>query len=471
MLSDLRQKLDKKEISSVELTQSYLDRINEKNAELNAYVLVTDDFALEQAQAADQKIAAGSAAALTGIPYALKDVFCVAGVETTACSNILKGYVPPYTATSVQLLAGAVMLGKTNTDEFTCGASTETSCFGPTRNPADTSRVAGGSSGGSAAAVAADLAAFALGTDTGGSIRLPSSYCGIPGLRVTYGRVSRYGVISMASSLDTIGPMASSVADLAYLLRELAGPDSHDSTTPDVQVDDYYSTLGDSIKGLTVGIPEEYFAVDGFDSSMREHIEQAIKDIEKLGVKLKSVSLPHTKYAVPTYYLIVPSEVSSNMAKYDGIKYGYRAHDVDDLMSVYTKSRGSGFSDELKRRIMIGTYALSAGYYDAYYLKAMQVRTLIKQDFEKVFEDVDLIVAPTSPHTAVKMGANISDPIQMFLEDIFLIPASLAGIPALSVPCGKLEGLPVGLQIIGPQWSESSILRLGQVVEDLYSNK
>lgn len=470
MLQELRNQLDNKEVSSVELTTQYLDRIKQRNPELNAYVLVTEEYALEQAKAADDVIAKGESTPFTGIPYALKDVFCVEGIETTACSEMLKGYIPPYTASSVDRLAGGVLLGKTNTDEFTCGASTENSCFGPTRNPHDISRVAGGSSGGSAAVVAADMAAFALGTDTGGSIRFPAAFCGTVGLRPTYGRVPRYGVISMASSLDTIGPLTKSVADTAYVLKAIAGPDAFDSTAGSVPVEDYPAQLADSIAGLTIGVPEEYLAIDGMNPEMKAHIEAVIKHLEQLNVTIKPVSLPHTKYAVPTYYLIVPSEISSNMAKYDGIKYGFRAHDAEELLDIYEVSRGTGFGDELKRRIMIGTYALSAGYYDAYYKKAMQVRTLIREDFIKAFTEVDLLITPTAPHTAFTVGAK-NDPIQMYLEDIFLAPASLAGVPALSVPVGKLNNLPVGLHIIGPQWSESTILRFGQAVEGLYSNQ
>lgn len=470
MLQELRNQLDNKEISSVELTKQYLERIKAHNTELNAYVLITEDYALEQAKVADAAIAKGEATPFTGIPYALKDVFCVDGIETTACSEILKGYIPPYTASAVERLAGGVLLGKTNTDEFTCGASTENSCFGPTRNPHDPTRVAGGSSGGSAAAVAADMAAFALGTDTGGSIRFPAAFCGVVGLRPTYGRVPRYGAISMASSLDTIGPLTKTVADTAYVLKAIAGPDDFDSTAGKVPVEDYTAQLTDSVSNLTIGVPEEYFTIEGIKPEMKAHIEAVIKNLEQLNVTIKPISLPHTKYAVPTYYIVVPSEISSNMAKYDGIKYGFRAHDAEELLDIYEVSRGTGFGDELKRRIMIGTYALSAGYYDAYYKKAMQVRTLIREDFTKAFKDVDLIITPTAPHTAFTVGEK-SDPIQMYLEDIFLAPASLAGVPGLSVPVGKLNNLPVGLHIIGPQWSESTILQFGQAVEGLYSNQ
>ncbi len=469
MLHELRTQLDNKEVSSVELTQQYLQRIKERDEELNAYVLTTEGYALELAKQADAVIAEGEATTFTGIPYALKDVFCVEGIETTACSNILKGYVPPYTATSVERITGGVLLGKTNTDEFTMGASTETSAFGVTKNPYDTTRVAGGSSGGSAAAVAAELAPFAMGTDTGGSIRQPAAFCGVVGLRPTYGRVSRYGVVSMASSLDTIGPITATVHDMALVMKEISGQDDYDATTPDVPVENYVEKLDQPIDGMTIGIPKEYFEVEGLDVDMRKHIEGVIKEIEKLPVTIKEVSLPHTKYAIPTYYTIAPSEVSSNMSRYDGIKYGFRAHGVEDLMDIYKQSRAQGFGDEVKRRIMIGTHALSSGYYDAYYDKAMRVRTLIRQDFIDAYKEVDVLLAPVTPTTAFVVGEKANDPIQMYLEDVFLAPASLAGVPGLSVPCGKLNDLPVGIQIIGPQWSEGILLQLGQAIENIYN--
>lgn len=471
MLADLRRQLDQHQISAVELTHSYLQRIAQTNTELNAYVSVLNDYALEQAKTADDMITAGKAEALTGIPYTLKDVFCVAGIETTACSNILKGYLPPYTATTVQKLQGAVLLGKTNTDEFTMGASTENSAFGPTRNPHDHTRVAGGSSGGPAAAVAADLAAFALGTDTGGSVRQPAAFCGIAGLRVTYGRVSRYGVISMASSMDTIGPLAKTVEDLAIILEQIAGYDVFDGTTPNQPVDSYAKRLDEPMDRAVVGVPKEFFETGGLDPAMRNHIEAVIKMVEQSGVTLKAISLPHAPYAVPTYYVICPAEISSNLARYDGIKYGFRARDAEELFDVYAQSRGQGFGAEAKRRIMIGTYALSAGYYDAFYGKAMKVRTLIRQDFTAAFQDVDFIVAPATPSTAFVVGEKTTDPIQMYLEDVFMAPGSLAGLPGLVVPCGQLNKLPVGIQILGPQWSESKVLQFGRKIEQLSGTK
>lgn len=468
MLATLRSQLDNKEISSVELTTQYLERIKQHNQLLNAYILTLEEYALEQAAVADKQIATGTVTPFTGIPYGLKDLFCVEGIETTACSNILKGYVPPYTGTAVQRLAGGVLLGKLNTDEFAMGASSESSCFGVTKNPYDTSRVAGGSSGGPAAAVAANLAAFSLGTDTGGSIRLPASFCGLAGLRPTYGRVSRYGVIAMASSLDTIGPLAQSVDDIAYIMQAIAGHDPLDSTTPNVPVDEYTELLNQPLGKMTVGLPKEYFEMEGLDNAIRQRIMEVVEQLKANGVVIKEVSLPHTQYAVPTYYIIVPSEVSSNMAKYDGIKYGFRSDINVDLDSIYAHSRAEGFGPEVRRRIMLGTYALSSGYYDAYYLKAMKVRTLIRQDFDAVFKEVDALITPITATLPFKIGENVDDPLKMYSQDIFTAPASLAGVPGLSVPVGAIDALPVGMQIIGPQWSEGRLLQFGKMVENFY---
>lgn len=468
MITELRNKLDTKQVSSAELTTQYLQRIKEKNVELNAYILVLEDYALEQAKRADDMIAQGKASSLTGIPYMLKDLFCVDGIETTACSKILQGYIPPYTGTAAHKIydAGAVLLGKGNTDEFAMGASSEHSCFGPTRNPHDTERVAGGSSGGPAAAVAADLAAFSLGTDTGGSIRLPAAFCGVVGLRPTYGRVSRYGVIAMASSLDTVGPFAQTIDDLALVLEQIAGPDTFDSTTPHVAVPDYRQELTQPLKKLVIGIPKEYFEVDGLDDEVKTTIEAAMQYYESQGHTLEKISLPHTKYAVPTYYIIVSSEVSSNLARYDGIKYGMRSHSAQELIDIYKLSRSEGFGTEAKRRIMLGTYTLSAGYYDAYYVKAMKVRTLIRADFDRAFQSVDVILTPSTPTPAFKVGEKNNDPLQMYLEDIFTAPGSLAGIPGLNVPAGFTKtGLPIGIQLMGPQWSEGLLLQMGKLLE------
>ncbi|MFA5995099.1 MAG: Asp-tRNA(Asn)/Glu-tRNA(Gln) amidotransferase subunit GatA [Patescibacteria group bacterium] len=471
MIKELREKLDSKKISAVELTQQYLARIKKRNPELNAYVLVLEDYALEQAKQADVRIAKGDIQPLTGIPYALKDVFCVDGIETTACSNILKGYIPPYTGTVAKKLynQGAVLLGKTNTDEFTMGASTENSCFGVTRNPHDITKVAGGSSGGSAAAVAADLAVFALGTDTGGSIRLPAAYCGVAGLRPTYGLVSRYGVISMASSLDTIGPITTTCADAQAVLQEITGIDPLDSTTIASTNVVKQNSKKIELNKITIGVPKEYFSVAGLNETVRQRIEEVIAQLKKqYKITVKEISLPHTQFAIPTYYVLCPCEVSSNMARYDGIKYGYRSEQVEDLFSVYAQSRAEGFGDEVKRRIMLGTYALSAGYYEAYYLKAAKVRTLIKQDFTKAFQEVDVIITPTTPNTAFAVGEKAQDPLEMYLADIYLAAVSLAGLPGLAVPAGQLKQLPIGVQLIGRQFSEDSLLQFGAIIEQLY---
>jgi aspartyl-tRNA(Asn)/glutamyl-tRNA(Gln) amidotransferase subunit A len=464
---ELHKKLVNKELSSVELTKEYLKTIKQKEPEINAFITVCEKEALAQAEEADKLIAAEDYTAITGIPYAAKDLFCTKGIKTTSGSKILESYVPPYNATVINKLSDAVLLGKANMDEFAMGASGEKSFFGPTKNPCDLSCVPGGTSSGSAAAVAANEALFSLGTDTGGSIRVPASFCGVVGLKVTYGRVSRYGAIAMASSLDTVGAMTQNVQDMAIVLQSIAGHDAYDSTTPEVMVDDYFKEIEKDVKSLKVGIPKEYFNLKGMDPEVKKVIEQVIKKIEKLGVKIKEVSLPYTKYAIPVYYIIVPAEVSSNLACYDGIKYGYRAKNTDELLDVYLESRAQGLGDEAKRRIMIGTYCLSAGYYDAYYKKATQVRTLIRQDFQKVFQEVDCLLTPTSPTVAFKFGEKNNDPLSMYLADILTAPASIAGVPALSVPCGQAHNLPVGLQIIGNYFKESDILRLGYAFENL----
>ena len=461
-IQQAHKKLKTKEISSEELTRACIERIEAVDEKLNAVVYRNFERALEEAKNIDAKGTFDHP--LTGIPYLAKDVYCEKGVPTTGCSNVLrdKDYIPPFDSTTTKRLkkVGAISIGKTNTDEFTMGASTETSCYGVTACPWDTTRVAGGSSGGSASATAADECIFTLGTDTGGSIRQPAGFCGCVGLRSTYGRTSRYGVMSMASSLDTIGSLTKTVEDIAIVLSTIAGKDPLDATTGDKEVPDYLAALTGDIKGLTVGIPKEYFP-EGLAPEVRESIEGAIETLKELGVKTKEISLPHTKYAVPTYYIICPSEVSSNMARYDGIRYGHTAK-AKDLIEYYFNARSEGFGDEVKRRIMIGTYALSAGYYDAYYRQAQKIRTLIKQDFEKAFEDVDLIVGPMSPTPAFTIGAHTDDPVAMYLEDIFSVSQALAGIPALSVPAGfSKEKLPIGLQIMGPQWGEETVLNVG----------
>lgn len=481
---EAHEKLKKKEISSEELVRACIKRIEEMDPKIHAIVYNNGEDALKKAKEIDRKGTFDHP--LTGIPYLAKDVFCEKGIPTTACSNILRGekgglpaeapqggakagktYCPPYDSTTTKRLntVGAISLGKTNTDEFTMGASTETSCYGPTRNPWDTSRVAGGSSGGSAATAAADMCLFALGTDTGGSIRQPAGFCGCTGLKVTYGRTSRYGVMSMASSLDTIGALAKHVEDLALVLSAIAGKDPYDATTSDVPVPDYRKTLAEGVKGMKIGLPKEYF-IPGMDPEVEAAVREAAKVFEKLGATMREISLPHTKYGVATYYVISPSEVSSNMARYDGIRYGHSVSDAKNLTDYYERVRSEGFGDEVKRRIMIGTFALSAGYYDAYYRKAQKVRTLVKQDFEQAFREVDIILSPISPTPAFSVGAHTDDPVAMYLEDVFTVLANLAGIPGLSLPCGfSKDKLPIGLQIMGPQWGEETILRAGAAYE------
>jgi aspartyl-tRNA(Asn)/glutamyl-tRNA(Gln) amidotransferase subunit A len=459
--------LKEKKISSEELTRACIERIEHADKSINAVIHKNFDRALSEAKKIDAK--GVFAHPLTGIPYLAKDVFCEAGVPTTACSNILrnKDYVPPFDSTTTRRLraVSAVSLGKTNTDEFTMGASTETSCFGATRCPWDTSRVAGGSSGGSAAATAADECLFALGTDTGGSIRQPASFCGCTGMKVTYGRTSRFGVMSMASSLDSIGTLAKCVEDVAIILQAIAGKDPLDATTGDVPVPNYAATLKKGVKGLKIGLPKEYF-IKGMDPQVESAVRAAAEEYRKLGAQVTDVSLPHSQYAIATYYVIVPSEVSSNMARYDGVRYGHTVNDPQSLVDYYEKARSSGFGAEVKRRIMIGTFALSAGYYDAYYRQAQKVRTLVKRDFEEAFGGADVILAPIAPTPAFKVGAHTDDPLAMYLEDIFTVPANLAGIPGLSLPCGFAKGdLPIGMQLLGPQWGEEVILQAGYAYE------
>ena len=466
-IAQAHDKLKKREISSEQLTRACIERVESVDNTLNAVVFRNFDRALQEAKKTD---AAGKFdSPLSGIPYFAKDVYCEAGVPTTACSNILrnKDYIPPFDSTTTKRLkaAGAISLGKVNTDEFTMGASTESSCYGVTRNPWDTTRVAGGSSGGSAAAVSADECLFALGTDTGGSIRQPAGFCGIAGLRTTYGRTSRYGVMSMASSLDTIGPMCKTVEDLAIVLEAIAGKDSMDGTTGDKPVPAYRSLLKKDVKGLKIGLPKEYF-IEGIHPEVEAAVCHAADLMKSMGAELVEISLPHTKYAVATYYVLCPCEVSSNMARYDGIRFGHTVAKPKDLVDYYQRVRSEGFGTEVKRRIMIGTYALSAGYYDAYYLKAQKVRALIKKDFDDAFKNVDLILSPVSPHTAFTVGANSADPVAMYLEDVFTVAQVMAGIPCISVPCGlSKENLPIGLQLMGPQWGEEKVLSAAYAYE------
>jgi aspartyl-tRNA(Asn)/glutamyl-tRNA(Gln) amidotransferase subunit A len=458
--------LKKGELSSLDLTQAYLDRIASLDGQLHAYLAVTSSQALEQARRADERRDQGEDTPLLGIPVAYKDVLCTKDIETTCGSKILAGYRPPYSATAIDKMegCGAVMLGKANMDEFAMGSSTENSAYGVTHNPWNTDCVPGGSSGGSAAAVAARLAMAALGTDTGGSIRQPASLCGVVGLKPSYGRVSRYGLVAFASSLDQIGPFARSVADVAVLLSAIAGHDPLDSTSVNVPVPDYLAALEADLKGMRVGVPKEYF-IAGIEPDVEQAIRAAIKRLEDLGAEVREVSLPHTDMALPVYYLIAPAEASANLARFDGIRYGPRENGAS-LWDTYCETREKGFGPEVKRRIMLGTYALSAGYYDAYYLKAQKVRTLIKQDFDAAFGDVDVIACPVSPTTAFRIGEKADDPLQMYLSDVFTLALNLSGNCGISVPCGfDQRGLPIGLQIIGPAFGEERILRAAHAYE------
>jgi len=460
-LSELSTALKAGEFSSTELTQSYLDRIAEFDPQINAYITVSEEHALAAAKAADEQIAAGSAGPLTGIPLAQKDIFCTQGVKTSCGSKMLDNFISPYNATVIEHFneAGTVMLGKTNMDEFAMGSSNETSFYGAVKNPWNTEKVPGGSSGGSAAAVAARLAPASTGTDTGGSIRQPASLCGITGLKPTYGRVSRYGMIAFASSLDQAGPMTRTAEDAALMLNCMAGFDARDSTSVQREVPDYTANLTDSLEGLTIGLPKEYFG-EGLDAGVGKAVEEAINEYKKLGATVKEISLPNTHLAVPTYYVVAPAECSSNLSRFDGVRFGYRCDDPVDLEDLYKRSRGEGFGSEVKRRIMIGAYALSAGYYDAYYIKAQQLRRLISDDFKRAFEEVDVIMGPTAPEPAFGLGEKSDDPITMYLSDIYTISTNLAGLPGMSVPAGFVNDMPVGLQIIGNYFDESRLLNV-----------
>jgi aspartyl-tRNA(Asn)/glutamyl-tRNA(Gln) amidotransferase subunit A len=449
------------DFSSVELTRHFLERIDRLDGTINAFITTTPEQALKEAAAADEKIQAGETGPLTGIPIVQKDIFCTQGVKTSCGSRMLDNFISPYDATVVTKLkqAGVVSLGKTNMDEFAMGSSNETSFYGPVRNPWDFDRVPGGSSGGSAAAVAAGMAAAATGTDTGGSIRQPAALCGITGLKPTYGRISRFGMIAFASSLDQAGPMAASAEDAALMLQAMAGFDPKDSTSADQPVPDYSVSLNDALDGLIIGLPKEYFG-EGLDSNVAASIEAAINVYKGLGAEVVEISLPNSHLAVPTYYVVAPAECSSNLSRFDGVRFGYRCQQPKNLEDLYKRSRGEGFGAEVKRRIMIGTYALSAGYYDAYYLKAQKTRHLISDDFKQAFETVDVIMGPTAPATAFKLGEKTDDPVTMYLNDIYTIAANLAGLPGLSLPVGPVDGLPVGLQIIGNYFSEAKLLNV-----------
>ena len=456
--------LQKKKYSSVELTEAIYKRISDVEPKVQAYVHLTRDIALKQAQEADKNLGAGSNAPLLGIPIALKDLICMQNVRTTCSSKMLDQFISPYDATVVNRLkkAGAVILGKTNMDEFAMGSSTENSWHHPTMNPWDLQRIPGGSSGGSAAAVAAHECLAALGSDTGGSIRQPANFCGITGLKPTYGRVSRFGLVAFASSLDQIGPMTKTVADSALLMNVIAGNDPKDSTSANIERPDFMKGLDRSLSGLKMGIPKEYFT-SGIDPEVEKSVQEAIKTLESLGVEKVEVSLPHLKYSVATYYIIASAEASTNLSRYDGVKYGYRSKKSDNLLEMYMNTRQDGFGEEVKRRIMLGTFVLSSGYYDAYYLKGQKVRTLIKQDFENAFNQCDVIVAPNSPVTAFKLKERIDDPIKMYLSDIYTISANLAGIPGIAIPCGisKTDGMPIGLQLMSRHFDEESLIAVG----------
>jgi len=464
---ELHEKLKNKEISAVELTESVYKRIDEVEEKVKSFITLTKERALASAKYTDAKIARGDAIGpLEGIPVVIKDNMCTKGTLTTCSSKMLHNFVPPYDATVVEKLAaeGAAMIGKSNLDEFAMGSSTENSRFFATRNPWDPATVPGGSSGGSAASVAADETVFALGSDTGGSIRQPASFCGVVGLKPTYGSVSRYGLIAFASSLDQIGPFTKDVTDCALVMNAIAGHDLKDSTSADFDKPDYTSFLVNDVKGMKIGIPKEYF-VEGMDPAVRVVVDAAIKKYEELGAVCEEISLPHSEYALPVYYIIAPAEASSNLARYDGVRYGYRDETAEDIVTMYMRTRSEGFGTEVKRRIMLGTYALSSGYYDAYYLKALKVRTLIKQDFDRAFEKYDLILTPTAPTTAFRFGEKAEDPMQMYLSDIYTISVNLAGIPGISLPCGFVNGMPVGLQLIGKPFGEGTLFRAAYAFE------
>jgi aspartyl-tRNA(Asn)/glutamyl-tRNA(Gln) amidotransferase subunit A len=461
-IAEARDLLKAKEITSEELTRAVLDRISAVDDNIGAFISVNPDEALLQAAAADAMMAAGKGQPLTGIPLGIKDLICTRGQNTTCGSRILESFVPPYDATVIERLkrAGAVVVGKTNMDEFAMGSTTEHSAFQPTRNPWNTDCIPGGSSGGSAAAVAADMCLGALGSDTGGSIRQPASHCGVVGLKPTYGRVSRYGLVAFASSLDQIGPLGKSVGDCALLLQTIAGHDVSDSTSVPVEVPDFSSALSGGIAGLRIGIPREYSRTEGLNAEVLEAVDRAVAVLVDLGAETVDISLPHTEYAVAVYYVVAPSEASSNLARYDGVKYGLRKDEGSGLIPMYRRTRSEGFGPEVQRRIIIGTYCLSAGYYDAYYGKASQVRTLIVEDFKKAFAACDVIACPVAPTPAFEIGEKVDDPLTMYLSDIFTLSANLAGIPGISVPCGfSSDGMPIGLQLLGNHFDEAGLIR------------
>ena len=465
-LHEARQLLDSRQVSSRELTRAILDRVQKVEHSLKAFVTVTGDLALQQAEKADKAIAKGLVSPLAGIPMLLKDNMCTLGVPTTCSSRMLETFVPPYNATVVDRLRSeeAVMMGKGNMDEFAMGSSTENSAFFPTRNPWDLERVPGGSSGGPAAAVAAGECIYALGSDTGGSIRQPASMCGIVGMKPTYGLVSRYGLVAFASSLDQIGPMTRDVTDCALVLNAIAGRDPRDSTSIPQRAQDYTRALSGDIRGVKIGVPREYYG-EGIDKEVANTLRRALDTLEGLGASVEETSLPHTRYALAVYYILAPSEASANLARYDGVKYGFSSQEAESMWEAMEKTKQHGFGPEVKRRIMLGTYALSAGYYDAYYLKAQKVRTLISREFQEAFKKFDVLITPTSPTVAFKLGAKVEDPVQMYLSDVCTIPINIAGIPAMSIPAGLVEGLPVGMQIMSRPLGEESIFQVAHAYE------
>ena len=465
---ELHEKLKTREITSAELTQSVFNRIDAVEGQIEGYITLTRETALQQAEIADAGFQRGDEMPpLAGIPIAVKDVICTKGVLTTCGSKILGNFVPPYDATVITKFhrQGSVVIGKTNMDEFAMGSSTENSAYHITRNPWDLETIPGGSSGGSAAVVAADEAICSLGSDTGGSIRQPAALCGVVGMKPTYGRVSRFGLVAFASSLDQIGPFTKDVTDCALMLNAICGHDPMDSTSVNLPTPDYTEYLTNNIEGLKIGVPQEYF-VEGMDTEVQEIVHTSVQALKECGASIEEISLPHTEYAIATYYIIAPAEASANLARYDGVRYGYRAEDADELIDMYKKTRSRGFGEEVKRRIMLGTYALSSGYYDAYYLKGQKARTLIKSDFDRAFETVDAIVAPTSPTPAFKVGERTADPLQMYLSDVLTTPSSLAGLPGISVPCGLTKGgLPIGLQILAAPFEEGKVLNVAHTFE------
>ena len=460
-LAQLSIALESKKISSEELTRLYIERCNKHNNSLNCFITITEEEALKKARQADKKRASGDYNLLTGIPIAQKDIFCTNGTRTTCGSKMLDNFVAPYDATLIKKMndAGLIMLGKTNMDEFAMGSSNETSFYGPVKNPWDDCRVPGGSSGGSASAVAARLSPAATGTDTGGSIRQPSSFCGITGLKPTYGRVSRYGMVAFASSLDQGGPMTQTAEDAALIMNIIAGFDEHDSTSTEKPTDNYTEKLNNSIKGLKIGLPKQYFD-ENLDNNVAGVIENGLKELEKLGAKCVDVELPHTELSIPAYYVVAPAECSSNLSRYDGVRFGHRCKEPKDLSDLYCRSRQEGFGKEVKRRIMIGTYVLSAGYYDAYYIKAQKIRQIISNDFQNVFKNVDIIAGPTTTGVAFKLNEKLNDPISMYLSDLYTVSVNLAGLPAISVPSGFINKLPVGMQLIGNYFQESLLMNV-----------